>query len=158
MFYTTLIFFNHFRGGFHKELRLVLPQVRMSYSSKLRTSLSFVISPRTHPKLRLVQTLCEIDPRSVFKRISLTLCCQQLESYDLWLALGCCKPSLALAQQPFLFFFFCFSSHLARSTNDIPNATPSLASYESCMGITQLKTQGTLWSCRSNHFPLWKTR
>ena len=50
-------------GGFHKELRLVLFRLRTSYTSLLRTSLTFFISPRTSPKLGLVLTLCEIDPR-----------------------------------------------------------------------------------------------
>ena len=47
------------KGGFHKELRLVLSRVR---TCKLGTSLKFSISPRTSPKLGLVLTLCEIDP------------------------------------------------------------------------------------------------
>ena len=42
------------RGRFHKELGLVL--------SQLKTTHTCCIPPRTSPKLRLVLTLCEIDP------------------------------------------------------------------------------------------------
>ena len=41
---------------------IVLSRVRTSYSSYLRISHTFFISPRTSPKLGLVLTLCEIDP------------------------------------------------------------------------------------------------
>ena len=52
-------------GGFHKELRLVLSRVRMNYSSYFETCHAFVISPRNSPKLGLVLTLCETDPRTI---------------------------------------------------------------------------------------------
>ena len=46
------------RSGYHKELRLVL----------FRTSLKFLISPRTTSKLGLVITLCEINHRGRFHK------------------------------------------------------------------------------------------
>ena len=48
---------------------IVLSRVRTSYSSYLRISHTFCISPRTSPKLGLVLTLCEIDPLDLCRRV-----------------------------------------------------------------------------------------
>ena len=52
-----------YRGGFHKELRLVLSQVNRP---NLELALIFLTSPRTSSHFGLVLTLCEIDPLMLY--------------------------------------------------------------------------------------------